>query len=186
MDANEYNGTIEVIAGFKPINNGNFPLMESHDILFANGEIRLDALLAGFTGSIKEYIDDKIAEFIESEKMQETITTTMENTGLTIEEYDDAIYEDNTCINSNTINSDEDLNNLTSEGVYYVEDINIIIDNKPSDVNDTFRLECKQLTESQGLMQILYPYNTPTNFYIRYYKSNQWGSWYKYSGVEIS
>lgn len=186
MVVNEYNGTIEVIAGFKPINNGEFPLMESHDILFADGNIRLDELLAGFSGSIKEYIDNKINETIESEKMQETITTTMENTGLTIEEYDDTIYEDDVYVNSNTIDDDEDLNNLTSEGIYYVEDTNITIDNKPSDINDAFRLECKQLTESQGLMQILYPFNTPTNFYIRYYKLNEWSSWYKYSGIEMN
>ena len=58
--ATAYTGSIELISGIKPKNNGNFPLIESHDVIYATGDVRLDTLVDGFSGSIKTYIDNAI------------------------------------------------------------------------------------------------------------------------------
>lgn len=230
LSAIDYNGTIEVISGFKPINNKNFPLMEAHHILYSAGGVRLDDLLAGFTGSIKTYVDNAIISeatiraandnvLLESinnlENMQVSASSTNGNIKIgetEIKVYNDTdIYRevakvsnrvteleesrimvetDNEVYNEsfhylNIIESNEDLNNLTTEGAYCLKDTTITITNKPSEVTGDFRLECKRLTESQGLMQTLYPYGDPTKFYIRYYVSNTWSSWYKYFGTKV-
>lgn len=55
-----YNGTVDLISGLRPKNNGTFPLIEAHDILFASGGCRLDVLVSGFTGPIKTYIENQV------------------------------------------------------------------------------------------------------------------------------
>lgn len=42
-----YNGSIEAIDGFKPKNNGGFPLIEAHDVLVGEDDERLDEVLEG-------------------------------------------------------------------------------------------------------------------------------------------
>ena len=41
-----YNGTIELIAGVKPANNGNFPMVNAKDV-YVDDDTRLDAKLNG-------------------------------------------------------------------------------------------------------------------------------------------
>lgn len=231
MAAIEYTGTIDVISGFRPINGGIFPLMETHDILYSAGGIRLDALVAGFTGSIKEYIDNKIdtekqrAEDAEASlderitsietdvgsdgSIDSRISTAVSNEASIRETNDNTInsnietlagrvktIEDNEFIVDdeglefsgdyeliNIIEDGDDLNDLGSEGIYYCNNAEITISNKPLEINSTFRLECKRITEYNELMQVIYA--NPGSIYIRYYRSS-WSSWYKYSGIQVN
>lgn len=48
----EYQGSIELIGGLKPKNNGNFPLMEAKDIQVDSEGTRLDAALNGINTSV--------------------------------------------------------------------------------------------------------------------------------------
>lgn len=41
-----YEGNIEIVAGFIPKNNGNFPLMRAQDVLDLSSGKRLDAIIA--------------------------------------------------------------------------------------------------------------------------------------------
>ena len=85
-----YNGTVDLISGLRPKNNGTFPLIESHDVLYATGGVRLDTLLSGFSDSIKTYIDNTVdtektrAEGAESELSTriESLETSVGNTSV--------------------------------------------------------------------------------------------------------
>lgn len=48
-----YNGTIELIAGVKPANNGNFPMVNAKDV-YVDDDTRLDAKLNGLDDSIDD------------------------------------------------------------------------------------------------------------------------------------
>lgn len=48
----EYQGSIELIGGLKPKNNGSFPLMEAKDIQVDSEGTRLDAALNGINTSV--------------------------------------------------------------------------------------------------------------------------------------
>lgn len=48
----EYQGSIELIGGLKPKNNGSFPLMEAKDIQVDPEGTRLDAALNGINTSV--------------------------------------------------------------------------------------------------------------------------------------
>jgi hypothetical protein len=61
-----YNGSIEVVAGFKQKNDNDFPLMEAHSIVVDDDEVRLDEKLLK--------IDDKIeAEISERKSLGDNI-----------------------------------------------------------------------------------------------------------------
>lgn len=49
-----YNGSIDLISGLRPKNNGTFPLMEAHDVLVASDGTRLDAKLTEIISLVGE------------------------------------------------------------------------------------------------------------------------------------
>ena len=55
-DLENYKGTIDLIAGLRPKNNGNFPLMQAHDIVVDENGTRLDEYLTENIGEIAELL----------------------------------------------------------------------------------------------------------------------------------
>jgi hypothetical protein len=54
-----YNGSVQLISGITQKNTGDFPLVEAHDILVDDGDVRLDAKLDDIVSSVRvleEYI----------------------------------------------------------------------------------------------------------------------------------
>lgn len=55
----EYNGSIELVSGITPKNNGDFPLVNAHDVQTNSNGQRLDEALL----QLLEMIDDGVATF---------------------------------------------------------------------------------------------------------------------------
>ncbi len=49
-----YKGSIDLISGLRPKNNGDFPLMEAHDILVDDSNTRLDEKLSLIASNIED------------------------------------------------------------------------------------------------------------------------------------
>lgn len=55
---NNYNGSIDLISGLRPKNNGNFPLMEAHDVQVDENGTRLDEALQNIGGKAIVDVDE--------------------------------------------------------------------------------------------------------------------------------
>ena len=53
-----YTGSVDLISGIRPKNNGSFPLVDAHDVQVAEDGTRLDDILSGSSGSINESIQE--------------------------------------------------------------------------------------------------------------------------------
>ena len=59
-----YNGTIDLISGIRPKNNGTFPLMDAHDIQTQEDGTRLDAELIALRALGLTVVDGQICQII--------------------------------------------------------------------------------------------------------------------------
>lgn len=65
MAKNEsYNGTIDLISGIRPKNNGTFPLMDAHDVQTQEDGTRLDAELLAMRALGLTVVDGQICQII--------------------------------------------------------------------------------------------------------------------------
>lgn len=63
MAKNEsYNGTIDLISGIRPKNNGTFPLMDAHDVQTQEDGTRLDAELTALHALGLMVVDGKVCQ----------------------------------------------------------------------------------------------------------------------------
>ena len=68
MAKNEsYNGTIDLISGIRPKNNGTFPLMDAHDVQTQEDGTRLDAELLALRALGLSVVDGAICVTYEVE-----------------------------------------------------------------------------------------------------------------------
>lgn len=56
-ERNNYNGSVELISGLKPKNNGNFPLVHAHDVQVDSQGTRLDEKLSSIGDGLSPTID---------------------------------------------------------------------------------------------------------------------------------
>ena len=55
----EYSGSIDLISGIRPKNNGKFPLVDAKDVQVDNDGTRLDAKLAELANFITVYTEEE-------------------------------------------------------------------------------------------------------------------------------
>lgn len=55
----EYSGSVELISGIRPKNNGNFPLVNAKDVQVDGDGTRLDAKLAELANFITVYTEEE-------------------------------------------------------------------------------------------------------------------------------
>lgn len=85
----EYQGSIELIGGLKPKNNGSFPLMEAKDIQVDPEGTRLDAAL----NSINTSVILTLAEYQELENSDQLKETTSYIVTCTETEYENLVSD---------------------------------------------------------------------------------------------
>lgn len=59
-----YNGTIDLISGIRPKNNGTFPLMDAHDVQTQEDGTRLDAELLAMRALGLTVVNGQVCQII--------------------------------------------------------------------------------------------------------------------------
>lgn len=87
-----YKGSIEIAAGLRPKNNGEFPLMEAHDVVVDNNDTRLDDFLikTSTDATDAKELANKTATTINNINTQVTdVTKTVTEVNARVENLDD-------------------------------------------------------------------------------------------------
>lgn len=60
--SNDYNGTVDLISGIRPKNNGTFPLVNAQDVLMPNGSRLSEVTIGGGGGNSNTELDTSLTE----------------------------------------------------------------------------------------------------------------------------